>query len=118
MAHIKCRYEELYCGVLDFRIGGKLCCPTNDDRCAEGCSNIDYDEWNIPCCEHSYLVNCEFEKTVKSYEFSAETAGVNNHYPVLTIGVKEYSRIDYLEIDGRVLVDTTPTEKQAEGKDD
>lgn len=101
MAHIKCRYEDVYCGVNEWDTRGNLCSPKKDfPKC---CDDWDYDVWNIPICEHAFLGEREFEKTVKQYEYSEQT-GFNMNYPSLTIGKKEYYRISYLEIDGRVLI--------------
>ena len=100
MAHIKCRYDEVYCGWYGkWGMSGE---PCDADHCDSGLG-ADYDEWNIPICEAAYLVECEFEKTVKNYEYISET-GFNRHLAELHIGKRIYDRISYLEIDGRVLI--------------
>jgi hypothetical protein len=101
MAHIKCRYRELYCGLFrDMERYGK---PCNANDCDCGIEWYFEREWNIPACEAAYLVTCEFEKTVKNYEYIGET-GINR-LPELRIGKKIYDRILYLEIDGVVMVE-------------
>ena len=107
MAHIKCRYMIPYCrydgenkrlqhSIYDW-CDTKMCCekytrPQNAGMLVN------------PQCIYCDYVSGEFEKTVKRYEYS------NDEYhaiSTLKIGNEVYDEleIEYLEIDGRVLID-------------
>ena len=117
MANIKCRYYEFFCGCKDnywYGDRAKLCsvlCP----KCTQEIEDIVINEGNkctiisseteihicdevVIECREAYADVIEFEKTVKNYNY-------NNATKTLTIGKIEYPYIQYLEIDGRILID-------------
>lgn len=109
MAHIKCRYNEIYCNNHLYRMnaGARLC---NAEKCCE-VGDHDY-QWiageYVYMCEYAYPDIVEFEKTVKDYEYSSAEN-------LLRIGKRYYPYIEYLEIDGRVLMDAVePQESEGE----
>lgn len=111
MAHIKCRYNEIFCDNCFYRMNARavLC---KAEKC---CMSDDYGyQWiageDVYMCKYAYPDIVEFEKTVKDYEYSkAEN--------LLRIGKRFYSYIEYLEIDGRVLIDETVEPQAKEGKE-
>ena len=101
MAIIKCRFSVPYCEYHQrhepIEHDEYWWCDDNE-YCPVGeytRSSTDYSFIN-PVCKYCKEEYGEFEKTVKSYEFNGD----------LKIGKKTYNRydIEYLEIDGRVLV--------------
>lgn len=111
MAHIKCRYSIPYCtiwGCCDYtRLewdDRNHCFDKDECWCDGGVSHYERprnaDPNNLfPLCDHVQYQNGEFEKTVRRYEYTPESG--------LYFSEKEYynaSDIDYLEIDGRILV--------------
>lgn len=98
MTHIKCKYKEIYCGDVIHKMNRRavLCDPS---ECGEGYES----EWvwvageSVGLCKCAYPDTIEFEKTVRGYEF-------NKAENTLKIGTRLYQFIEYLEIDGRVLV--------------
>lgn len=111
MAHIKCRYNEIYCNnyLYCMNAGARLC---NAEKCS--CESGEYSCQRIAgeevfMCEYAYPDIVEFEKTVKDYEYS-------NAENLLKIGKRFYPYIEYLEIDGRVLIDETVEPQESEGE--
>lgn len=105
MARIKCRYSIAYCN------NALWCQDKYDDEVkhdefwfCDSSNNCDYykkpENAKVinPTCIYCKFRHGEFEKTVKTYEYYDGT---------LTVAGREYTsfEIDYLEIDGRVLVD-------------
>lgn len=108
MARIKCRYSIAYCN-------NALRCPAEDmvddevrhdefwwcdssDCCSYYKRPEDAGNLLNPTCVCCKFRDGEFEKTVRSYEY---------YDGYLTVAGREYTpfEINYLEIDGRVLVD-------------
>ena len=104
MIHVKCRYNEIYCGCKTYLMNNraKLCNPNECGDVGE-CAEFDY-LWvageYVVACEHAKTGIIEFEKDVKGYEYNKEEN-------TLVIGRHRYLFIEYLEIDGRVLVNDT-----------
>ena len=101
MAHIKCRYYKPRCEMNNHQE-----CNFNYDNCrCEG----DRDD-----CEFIDYQYTEFQKTVKTYELYGEEIipdeldGKSIIYdPVLWLGETCIDNIVYLEIDGRIITDTS-----------
>ena len=101
MTNIKCSYSMPYCMFNNTRVyhGEYWWCDTND-----GCETGDYERpdgapLNLanPICKYCEVLRGEFEKNVKRYEYKNGC--------LLISGMKLFEDdIDYLEIDGRVLV--------------
>ena len=106
MTRIKCRYSIPYCdyGGFPSRVEHDeyWFCDT-DALCADYLMPENPTVEN-PTCRYCFYEPGEFEKTVKSYEYSDGD---------LKIGRNVYleSEIIYLEIDGRVLVDENTEEE-------
>lgn len=111
MAHIKCRYTLPFCTEFgDIRLSHSYFwfCDGISDECPDGRKykrpeNVDPMMVN-PQCIYCKYKSGEFEKTVKKYEY---------YDGVLTVaGDTFYSdEIDYLEIDGRVLIGPQESEE-------
>lgn len=108
VAHIKCRYSISKC---DNVMSNMFCDEINyDSGCFDKfdhheCGYFDDDPEDKAVnnrCKHIKWLNCEFEKTVRHYEYSEEYE---------TFSIKgtaiDTNNIDYLEIDGRVLIGDT-----------
>ena len=112
MAHIKCRYEVPYC-----TIGRKSERIEHDEYWFCDSEDLCYDySWRDhpaelkqalsgvinPVCDYCEYRSGEFEKDLKNYTFE-------NGY-LTARGIKLDSReINYLEIDGRVLIEEDPS---------
>lgn len=109
MAKIKCRYSIPYCDNAlrfqddDYDHDDELhfdefvwCDPFGGCEYYQRPEDADEELFN-PLCKYCKFREGEFEKTVKNYKYYDGT---------LTIAGREYTsyEIDYLEIDGRVLV--------------
>ena len=105
MAHIKCRYTIPYC---DYDLHVALhhddywfCDDHDDARCVGEYTRPSSAMDNVinPRCKYCNYYPGEFEKTVKQYVYTTDGD--------LRIGNKRFnqSEIEYLEIDGRILVD-------------
>lgn len=100
MAHIKCRYHTTHCmrdGYRRIDHDERWFCDS--DECCENYIRPYDAKVSNPECVNCYYRNGEFEKTIKRYEYD-EDGGL-----ILSKG--EYYNpldIDYLEIDGRILV--------------
>ena len=116
MAHIKCRYTLPFCTefIDHIRVNHSdyWFCDEISDECPDGRrykrpENADPILVN-PQCVHCKYKSGEFEKTVKKYEYFDG---------VLTVAGDTFvaAEIDYLEIDGRVLVG--PREEKGENDD-
>ena len=107
MTNIKCRWSKPYCSYHNQHTRLKHSeywwCDDNS-QCFEGkyCKPHDAKVINPQCVYCGYDTG-EFEKTVKRYEYADGN---------LTIVGKTYleSEIDYLEIDGRILVEPQESE--------
>ncbi len=114
MAHIKCRYTFPYCTSLgignDIKVTHDMmwACDS-DDGCPKGRKytrpkggkdkeRVNWYDVVNPLCEYCEYKSGEFEKTVKQYEYFDGRLKVGNK-------VFEENEIDFLEIDGRVLID-------------
>ena len=111
MAHIKCRYSVPHClrncgEVIDHFTPFGFCdgiepCPfpnshyTRPINAKSNCIN--------PKCQDLRWCDKEFEKTVKRYEWS-EHLEIGGWLTVCGMKISEYD-IEYLEIDGRVLIE-------------
>lgn len=103
MSRIKCRYYYFYCSLANIiprydceSDNGCECGFYEDNSRREFCNGKSvyvYDE----LCKHLTIKYAEFEKTVKRYEYNDGDLRIGKH-----IYLK--SDIEYLEIDGRVLV--------------
>lgn len=114
MARIKCRYTFPYCAY-NGRYDRERVYHDNLWWCDEdevGCvgrytkpSVVDPPNLANPQCKYCEYDHGEFEKTVKNYEYTGGT---------LMIGKTIYTKheIDYLEIDGRVLVGDETAQQQ------
>lgn len=106
MAHIKCRYGEIRCGYGSYELMGCLCkdpqtggaCERFEDKWSEGERTIISD-----FCRFAEKTTAEFEGDYKKYHYD---------YYGITVGRKSIDAedIEYLEIDGRVLVDESEEE--------
>lgn len=104
MTHIKCRYTLPFCTEFnDIRVYhcDYWFCDGVSDECPDGRKyerpkNADPMTVN-PQCVYCKYKSGEFERTVEEYEY---------HYGCLTVDEDSFdaNEIDYLEIDGRVLV--------------
>lgn len=95
MAHIKCRYTIPYCNYRKERVyhdEGWWC--DEDMNCKY--TRPENSKYVNPQCVYCEYKTGEFEKSVKRYAYENGC---------LTLTGETYSEIDYLEIDGRVLVD-------------
>lgn len=111
MAHIKCRYTLPFCTEFDnIRLSHSSFwfCDEISDECPDGRrykrpENADPIMVN-PQCVYCKYKSGEFEKTVKKYEY---------YDGVLTVEGDTFdtNEIDYLEIDGRVLVEPKESEE-------
>lgn len=101
MAHIKCRYTTYHCPYGE--VYGN-CFDKFDSDCDHFISDPKSKVIN-PKCEHILVSNMEFEKTVRTYEVEISRAYDKNGYLEIGRTVIDESDIDYLEIDGRVLID-------------
>lgn len=97
MAHIKCRFEKPVCAlgayVLEFPCEG-------DDLCEHYVASIP--DMIGSRCNNCFAKKREFEKTVKKYEYECD----ENDIGWLFIGNRQIDlgNIEYLEIDGRILI--------------
>lgn len=113
MAHIKCRYTLPFCTEFDdIRLyHSDYCfCDGISDECPDG-RGYKRPKNAAPMTVNPQCVYCkyksgEFERTVKKYEY---------YDGRLTIAGDSFdaNEIDYLEIDGRVIVE--PQESEGEG---
>ena len=120
MAHIKCRYTFPYCtswgigGEVKVTHGATWSCDS-DDRCPEGRrytrpqgakdkERVNWYDCVNPVCVYCTYKSGEFEKNVKQYEYFDGRLKVGNK-------VFEENEIDFLEIDGRVLIDEEETDE-------
>ena len=104
MIHVKCRYNEIYCGNKLYLMNkkAKLCDP---NECGDYGASVSLDHlWvageYVVACECAKAGAIEFEKDVKEYEYNKEEN-------TLMIGKHCYMFIEYLEIDGLVVVNDT-----------
>lgn len=116
MAHIKCRYTLPFCtNFNDIRVRHSdfWFCDAISDECPhqklyERPKNADPMIGNIQCVYCKYKSG-EFEKTVKKYEYFDGD---------LTVAGDTFcaNEIDYLEIDGRILVEQVGNPNRLEGE--
>lgn len=113
MTDIKCRYTVPYCyyGYSPVRLHHDVFwnCDSEYECIGEYHPSSGTKVIN-PQCTHCIYISGEFEKTVKRYEYEDG---------ILTVAGKKYSEdeIDYLEIDGRVLIDECGEDMREEQDD-
>lgn len=112
MAHIKCRYYEYRCGVGDYGYIHKRCeYPQQNDECKYFKDHW-FDEekqmWAIcEICVNAYRSYTEFENNYKRYEVDDFELWIPRRHIKMDC-------IEYLEIDGRVIVVDTPQNERSE----
>ena len=114
MAHIKCKCYQPYCTLSheDVKHGAYWAC--DNDGCCELYTKPDVVKGKpiSDACVYSASRYIEFEKDYKNYQFEESNYG---YFLTLSLGKKVYTGIEYLEIDGEVLVgnyDDLPEEQK------
>ena len=108
MAHIKFKYYEYRCGVGDYSYIQKRCeYPQQNDECKYFKGQW-FDEEKQMLCGNAYKSYTVFENDYKRYEVNEFELWIPRRHI-------EMDCIEYLEIDGKVIVADTPqTETQTE----
>ena len=103
MAHIKCRYYGYICGCGVYGYSGHRCEYPADGNGCEYFKDHWFDEgknmWAISeVCAHACRSHNEFEGDYRKYEVDDFELHIPRRYI-------DMDRIEYLEVDGRVIVD-------------
>lgn len=113
MAHIKCRYREYYCsGFLNgYDYFNEECWNDYGEKhssCPHFETRKDKNGQKVYCsqCIHISALAKEFEKNVKRYNLALYGNDPNRSgFLEITGLIIDEQNIDYLEIDGRILID-------------
>ena len=108
MAHIKCRYRKPICtysGAEYMNPNDGLDCNDKYSGCQHYCEPVDFfngicvkDDTDDSVCVHYSVEYNEFEKNYKEYVFDGSGLSLGRR------GFIPHVYIDYLEIDGRILI--------------